>query len=101
PLSHDKKTLAHYFKDDGYETGYIGKWHLADDDPVSEDQRGGYEYWLGANALELCSDAYDTVLFDNDNNEVSLPGYRVDAMTDAAIRYVHERQDSPFFLFIS
>lgn len=25
---HGNKTLAHYFNEAGYETGYIGKWHL-------------------------------------------------------------------------
>ena len=32
---------------------------------------------------------------------VQLPGYRVDALTDAAIRYVDGHQDRPFFLFLS
>lgn len=28
-LPESEKTLAHYFSDAGYQTGYIGKWHLA------------------------------------------------------------------------
>ena len=32
---------------------------------------------------------------------VKLPGYRVDALTDAAIRFVDAHQDEPFFLFLS
>ncbi|CAG7637408.1 sulfatase-like hydrolase/transferase [Paenibacillus allorhizosphaerae] len=101
PLPEGSKTLAHYFREAGYTTGYIGKWHLADENPVPESKRGGYEYWLAANALERTSDAYDTVVFDNDNERVKLPGYRVDALTDAAIRYVDRHQDEPFFLFVS
>ncbi|CAG7640760.1 Ulvan-active sulfatase [Paenibacillus solanacearum] len=96
-----RKTLAHHFKDHGYTTGYIGKWHLASEEPVPEAQRGGYEYWLAANLLEFSSDAYDTVLYDNDGREVKLPGYRVDAQTDAAIRYIDQHQNDPFFLFLS
>jgi arylsulfatase A-like enzyme len=101
PLPRDAKTLAHYFKEAGYKTGYIGKWHLAAEEPVPEAQRGGYEYWLAANVLEFSSDAYDTVLYDNDCREVRLPGYRVDALTDAAIRYIDSHQSDPFFLFVS
>lgn len=101
PLPPDSKTLAHYFREHGYTTGYIGKWHLAESDPVPETGRGGYEYWLASNVLEYSSDAYDTVLYDNDMEPVSLPGYRVDAMTDAAIRYVADKRNEPFFLFIS
>lgn len=101
PLPDDSKTLAHYFREAGYTTGYIGKWHLADENPVPERKRGGYEYWLGANALEFTSDTYDTVVFNNKNERVKLPGYRVDALTDAAIRYIDDHQEHPFFLFIS
>ena len=103
PLPADSRTLAHYFGEAGYDTGYIGKWHLANSGPgaVPVEQRGGYDYWLASNALEFTSDAFDTVMYDNDNEAVKLPGYRVDALTDAAIRYVDDHQDSPFFLFIS
>lgn len=100
-LPQDQKTLAHYFGEAGYRTAYIGKWHLADRDPIPADQQGGYESWLGANLLEFASDAYDTVMYDGDGRRVKLPGYRVDALTDAAIRYVNDHQAEPFFLFIS
>jgi arylsulfatase A-like enzyme len=96
-----QKTLAHYFAAAGYRTAYIGKWHLADQEPVPAAQRGGYQDWLGANLLEFVSDAYDTVLFDDADQPVRLPGYRVDALTDAAIRYIQARRDDPFFLFLS
>ncbi len=106
-LPADTRTLAHLFSDAGYSTAYIGKWHLAGghDDPVPRDQQGGYDYWLGANLLEFTSDAYDTRVFDGDGQEVFLPGYRVDALTDAAIRYIHthrrQNPDKPFFLYFS
>ncbi|PYI55711.1 sulfatase-like hydrolase/transferase [Paenibacillus flagellatus] len=101
PLSPASKTLAHYFRDAGYRTGYIGKWHLAHEEPVPEEKRGGYDYWLASDVLEFSSDAYDTVMYDNDNKPVKLPGYRVDAMTDAAIRYIDREKNHPFFLFLS
>lgn len=101
PLPGNVKTLAAYFKEAGYRTGYIGKWHLASQNPVPENERGGYEYWLASNSLEHTSDAYDTVVYDHDNRPVKLPGYRVDALTDAAIRYIHDHRHDPFFLFVS
>ena len=101
PLPKQAKTLAHYFKEAQYDTAYIGKWHLAKDEPVPKEQRGGYEYWLASNILEFSSDAYDTILYNNENEAVKLPGYRVDAMTDAAIRYIDQHQHSPFFMFVS
>lgn len=100
-LPTSERTLAHHFRAAGYDTAYIGKWHLADTEPVPEAQRGGYEEWLASNILEFTSYAYDTVLHDNDNRAIKLPGYRVDALTDAAIRYLDRPHDKPFFLFVS
>lgn len=100
-LQPDERTLAHIFKEAGYRTGYIGKWHLADEQAVPPDQQGGYDYWLASNTLEFTSEPYDTTMYDNDQQPVKLPGYRVDAQTDAAIRYIDAHQDEPFFLFLS
>jgi arylsulfatase A-like enzyme len=103
-LDPDANTLAKCFKQGGYKTGYIGKWHLGgphSSGPVDEKLRGGYEYWLAANALEATSDICDTRVYDNAHNEVKLPGYRVDAITDAGIRFIDQHQREPFFLFIS
>jgi arylsulfatase A-like enzyme len=41
------------------------------------------------------------VVFDGEGRKVKLPGYRVDALTDAAIRYVDDHRNDPFFLFLS
>ena len=103
PLPAGSRTLAHCFGEAGYQTGYIGKWHLSDQGPgpVPADQRFGYEYWLASNILEFTSDAYDTVMYDDQDQPVKLPGYRVDALTDAVIRYVDAHQEDPFFLFVS
>ena len=107
-LADDAVTLANCFDKAGYDTAYIGKWHLAGAKPngerrltVPRERQGGYDYWLGAELTEFVSDAYNTVLFDEDENPVKLPGYRVDATTDAAIRYVQDHQNNPFYLFLS
>lgn len=104
PLSREHKTMADYFNEDGYLTGYIGKWHLSDSRcAVPEEKRGGYQWWLGANSLEHTSTAYHTLVYDNEDRLVELPGYRVDALTDAAIRFLNDRKgkEEPFFLFLS
>ena len=101
PLDPSLPTLATWFNEAGYRTGYIGKWHLAAGEPVPADQRGGYQDWLASNTLEFTSDAYETTMFDENCEPRRLPGYRVDALTDAAIRYVDDHQAEPFFLFIS
>ncbi|MEM1107968.1 MAG: sulfatase-like hydrolase/transferase [Planctomycetota bacterium] len=107
-LTPELPLLADQFRNAGYHTGYLGKWHLARENtlgPVPPDQRGGYNYWLAANALEMTSDAYRTRLWDTDNQPHDLPGYRVDALTDALIRHLDDRivnhDDQPWFTMCS
>lgn len=102
PLAKGHHTMAHYFNEAGYDTAYIGKWHLGTTRlAVPEEERGEYRYWLGAGALEASSRPYDTIVYDKDDHEVKLPGNRIDALTDAAIRYIDVHQEKPFFLFLS
>ena len=68
---------------------------------MPEPFRGGYQDWLAANLLEFVSDAYDCRLYDEAGVEHRLPGYRADAVTDGAIRYLARPRAQPFFLFVS
>ena len=114
PLPPDAVTLPRLLKPAGYEVGYIGKWHLASgggakhdyrDAPVPPDGRGGYnDFWLASDVLEFTSHSYDGHMFDKDMNKVPFPKdrYRVDALTDFAMDYLHTRDGKrPFFLFLS
>lgn len=100
-LPADEPTLGHWFRDAGYDTAYIGKWHMIHDDPVPPERRTGYDYWLGSNILEFTSDDYRFETYDGNGSKVRLPGYRVDAQTDAAISYIDDHQEKPFFMFLS
>ena len=99
----EEKTLAEYFSECGYSTGYVGKWHLADtnDEPVPRELQGGYDYWMASDVLEFTSRPYDTRMYDRDGNMHRFPGYRVDAVTDCVVDYLGNRTDDPFFLYVS
>ena len=114
PLCKDIKPLAEYFNEAGYETAYIGKWHLASDrfpgrgfhcekTAVPKEKRGGYkDYWMAADVLEFTSHGYDGYIFDGDNNKVEFKGYRADCINDFALDYLDRKtSDKPFFMFIS
>ena len=62
PLPAATPTLATHFGNAGYRTGYIGKWHLADRDPVPPEQRGGYQSWLVQDALKSLGLLDDTIV---------------------------------------
>ncbi|MEI0702198.1 sulfatase-like hydrolase/transferase [Brachyspira intermedia] len=109
-------TIAKLLNDNGYQTGYVGKWHLATDglggdsskedyifNPIPEKKRGGYkDYWVASDVLEFTSDGFKGYFFDKDMNKVEFEKYRVDAVTDYALDFLDKRSnDKPFFLFIS
>ncbi len=101
-LRDDELTLAHHFVRQGYQTGYIGKWHLAGtNDRVPRERRGGYQWWAAANILEFTSLPNEGQVFDADDRAIDFKQYRVDFLTDLAIRFLRQRNSAPFYLFIS
>ena len=114
-LPSDIKTLANYIEEAGYETAYIGKWHLASDGElekpptidhtitaIPKELRGGYTgFWRTADVLEFTSHGYDGYVFDENNNRIDFHGYRADCITDLALDFFEEKTDKPFFMTIS
>ena len=110
-LPEDEITIASLLGDSGYETAYVGKWHLAtnlgiDDymrSPVPVERRGGFSgFWVGADALEFTSDGYSGYVYNQNNQRIDFHKYRADAMTDYAIEFLNTRnKEKPFFLVLS
>ena len=104
-------TLAGELRKAGYTANLIGKWHLAlerpedggSPGPVKAEDRGGFlDLWEGANALEHTSHPYEGTIWDRDNQPITYKDeYRVDFLTDRAERFLRQKQDKPFFLFVS
>ncbi|MBQ7100265.1 MAG: sulfatase-like hydrolase/transferase [Clostridia bacterium] len=113
PLPENTKPLAEYFNEAGYDTAYIGKWHLASDrypgiglhcesTAVPKSKQGGYKYWRAADVLEFTSHGYDGYVFDDEGNRIDFTGYRADCINDFALEYLDNRdKEKPFFLFVS
>ncbi len=110
-LPPDGDNLGKQMKRAGYDTAYVGKWHIYSDKipfltgvgyDVPVKYRAGYDYWLASNALEFTSHMEDGYVFDTQNRKVHIVGNRVDFLTDRAIDYLRGRgREKPFFLTIS
>lgn len=103
-LSANEYTMADYLGSQGYNTCIFGKWHLGYDtafSPVNNgfdffkgyvsgnvdyhshiDQSGHYDWWLNK----------DTIIEE---------GYVTDLITDAAVQFISDNRDKPFFLYVA
>ena len=110
------KTLGNYIEEAGYETAYIGKWHLASDGELEKpptidhtitaiprELRGGYTgFWRAADVLEFTSHGYDGYVFDENDQRVDFKGYRADCINDMALEFFDQYDgEKPFFMTIS
>lgn len=101
--------LAELFNNEGYDTAYIGKWHLATDKSLNcektaipSSRLGGYRYFRGADVLEFTSHGYNGYVFDESGNRIDFNGYRADCINDFALEYLDNvSRSKPFFMFIS
>jgi arylsulfatase A-like enzyme len=96
-------TLAKVLGAAGYDTAYIGKWHLNGDGRsrfIPRERRQGFDYWK---ALE-CTHDYNRSYYYADTPEKLLwNGYDAIAQTQDAAQYLrrHAKAERPFFLFLA
>ena len=103
PLSPDAVTLAKVLRQAGYDTGYIGKWHLNGDGRsafIPRERRQGFEYWK---ALECTHNYTNSFYYADGPTKLTWQGYDAIAETRDAQQYLrdHAKSDKPFFLFLA
>ncbi len=95
------QSIAHILGDAGYDTAYIGKWHLGGIPRkkfITEENRLGFRFWRGCN----CNHNYLKAYYDDESNtRHEIEGYEPIAQTNMALEFIEERgDDKPFALFI-
>ncbi len=100
-LPRSETTIADVMVDRGYQTGYIGKWHLAGHrkNPVAAADRRNWQFW----AVRNCSHAhFNPQYWLNDAAKpVEVDGWEPEVQTDLAVEFIRQRQAEPFFLMVS
>lgn len=103
PLPDDMPTIGEWFRDNGYRTGYIGKWHL---DGVPRDRftppgprRHGFEHWAAYN----CSHDYFRLekWYRDAPEPVAIGGYEPEAQTTEALDFLATEDQRPWLLVLS
>ncbi|MHC4464331.1 MAG: sulfatase family protein [Planctomycetota bacterium] len=101
-LSNDAPSIAHAYNNAGYETAYIGKWHLDGDHRsafIPRERRQGFKFWK---ALGCTHDYSNSFYYADENVKLKWEGYDAIAQTEEAQRYIRQYANTrPFALFLS
>jgi len=77
----------------GYETAFIGKWHMA----RTDSPRPGFEHWVSFSG----QGRYDKNKLNVDGQAVQSDTYVTDDLTNYAVRFLKKRHEKPFMLYLS
>jgi arylsulfatase A-like enzyme len=104
------KFFPEYLHSAGYQTAFIGKWHMGQS---SDAPRPGFDHWVsfrgqgnyfptdGLSPAQL--QAGQRQMLNVDGREVQQKGYITDELTDYAMEWLEHGRDTskPFFLYLS
>ena len=91
--SHELETFPKALHAAGYDTAFIGKWHMGNDDTP----RPGFSMWAG---MKGQGEAINPE-FNVDGDRRQFRGYVTDIMTEMSVDFISAERDRPFLLYLS
>ncbi len=102
PVRGEPAYLAQWLGEAGYDTAYIGKWHIdghGRSSYIPPERRKGFRHWR---AQECTHDYNASGYYADDPAPRRWPGYDAEAQTEEAIRYLRSARDrGPFMMMLS
>ncbi|HRP54807.1 sulfatase [Agriterribacter sp.] len=98
PLPDHLKFFPQYLQQKGYQTAFMGKWHMGA--TKNADPRPGFDYWVSFRDQGV----YYNPVFNVNGKEIKFSdsAYTTDLLTDYAINWLDKTSKSkPFFLYLS
>jgi arylsulfatase A-like enzyme/sugar phosphate isomerase/epimerase len=77
----------------GYETAYIGKWHMGED---NDEQRPGFDFWMSHRGQ---GNYFDNT-FNINGTRKQFPGYYTTTVTDAAVNWLERPHSHAWMLIV-
>jgi N-acetylglucosamine-6-sulfatase len=78
----------------GYETAFVGKWHM---DASTDAPRPGFDYWVSFRGQGV----YENPLLNENGRAVPRQGYITDLLTEYAVGWLRQPRTKPFLLILS
>jgi N-acetylglucosamine-6-sulfatase len=92
PISHRLITFPRLLHDAGYESAYVGKWHMGNDD----SPRPGFDRWVSFKGQGV----YNDPVLNIDGKQEKKDGYVTDILTDYAVEFINREHAKPFVLYV-
>jgi len=92
-LSHKLVTSGVHLQKAGYDTGYMGKWHMG----MDSSPRPGWNRWISFRG----QGRYDDPILNIDGKEETVPGYVTDIFTRNAVDFIRAQRSKPFLLYVA
>lgn len=92
-ISHTLDTFPRMLREAGYETAFIGKWHMGFDD----SRRPGFDHWISFKGQGL----YVQPVVNIEGIPRQLDGYMTDHLNRWALEFVEKPHEKPFLLYLS
>jgi N-acetylglucosamine-6-sulfatase len=91
--SHRLVTFPRLLRESGYETAFIGKWHMGNDDTP----RPGFDRWVSFKGQGTYLDPD----INEDGKAVKPAGYITDILSGYAVEFIRRRRDKPFLVYLA
>ena len=93
PRSHELVTFLRLLHDSGYETAFLGKWHMG----VDDNPRPGVDHWVSVKG----QGSYFDPEFNVNGRRETKRGYFTDILNEYALDFLKQKHTKPFLLYIS
>ena len=92
-ISHTLVTFPRMLREAGYETAFVGKWHMGSDD----SRRPGFDRWVSFRGQGIYVDG----VVNEDGRQVQLTGHMADYLNDQAVQFIERPRAKPFALYLA
>ena len=93
-LGDDLPNFPSILKGGGYDTGFVGKWHM---DNASSAPRLDFDYWLSFKGQGV----YENPILNENGREFKKNGYVTDIISKYATDFIQTPRENPFCLIVS